>query len=204
MPGLSKETTSRALYRTVPVKRQLETQAGKVLAHQSISGMGPDWKKFELTLSPGTSDTNARLVVSFDKPGTVWLDMVSLFPAKTWKNLGLRPDLAQMMANMHPGLLRFPGGSFSEGHILADAWRWKETIGDVAQRPGSWNIWGYRSSNGLGFLDVARDMARALRSARGLKQETGQRCRPARVFSEFLVKSWPGPPWSPAKPGQPF
>lgn len=139
----------------------LETQAGKVLAHQSISGMGPDWKKFELTLSPGTSDTNARLVVSFDKPGTVWLDMVSLFPAKTWKNLGLRPDLAQMMANMHPGLLRFPGGSFSEGHILADAWRWKETIGDVAQRPGSWNIWGYRSSNGLGFLEYL-ELAEAL------------------------------------------
>ena len=140
----------------------LETQSGEVLAQKQIRGVGKDWKKFALTLSPKKSDNDARLVISADQPGTLWLDMVSLFPRDTWRNGGLlRADLAQMMADMKPGLLRFPGGSYSEGHVLAHAWRWKETIGDVAQRPGNWNIWGYRSTGGLGYheyLQLAEDL----------------------------------------------
>jgi alpha-L-arabinofuranosidase len=82
-------------------------------------------------------------------------------PEETWKGRGLRPDLAQVMADMKPGLFRFPGGSYSEGHVLAHAWRWKEHIGDVAERPGTWNIWGYRSTGALGFheyLQLAEDL----------------------------------------------
>lgn len=131
----------------------LQTQTGEILAQKTIQGIGLEWNKFDLTLAPQKTDPNARLLISANQPGTIWLDMVSLFPAVTWKNLGLRPDLARMLAKMKPGLLRFPGGSYSEGHVLADAWRWKQTIGDVAQRPGNWNIWGYRSTGGLGFLE---------------------------------------------------
>jgi alpha-L-arabinofuranosidase len=139
----------------------LETQSGEVLAQKQIKGVGKDWKKIELTLAPKKTDADVRLVISTDKPGTLWLDMVSLFPVDTWKNRGLRPDLAQMMADLKPGLLRFPGGSYSEGAVLVHAWRWKETLGDVAQRPGNWNIWGYRSTCGLGFheyLQLAEDI----------------------------------------------
>jgi alpha-L-arabinofuranosidase len=152
---------ARALDFSGELAVSLETQAGEVLARKPIKAVGKDWKKFELTLAPGKSDADARLVISADRPGTIWLDMVSLFPRDTWKNLGLRPDLAQMMADMKPGVLRFPGGSYSEGHILADAWRWKGTIGDVAQRRGTWNIWGYRSTGGLGFLEYL-ELAEAL------------------------------------------
>jgi hypothetical protein len=139
----------------------LETQSGEVLAQNQINRVDKDWKKFVLTLSPAKSDGDARLVISAEQPGTLWLDMVSLFPSDTWKSHGFRPDLARMMADMKPGLLRFPGGSYSEGNVLAHAWRWKETIGDVAQRPGNWNIWGYRSTCGLGFheyLQLAEDL----------------------------------------------
>ncbi|MGC3989747.1 MAG: alpha-L-arabinofuranosidase C-terminal domain-containing protein [Chthoniobacteraceae bacterium] len=141
----------------------LESQAGKILAAHEFTGLGTGWQKFAAELSPGATDTDARLVLSVHQPGTLWLDMVSLFPKDTYKGRpnGLRPDLVNMMAAMHPGLLRFPGGSFSEGHVLADAWHWKDTIGDVAERPGTWNIWGYRSTNGLGFheyLQLAEDL----------------------------------------------
>jgi alpha-L-arabinofuranosidase len=139
----------------------LETQAGEVLARESIDGIGATWKKFELTLAPKKSDADARLVISTTASGTLWLDQVSLMPAATWKGRELRPDLAQMMADMKPGLFRFPGGSYSEGHVLAHAWRWKEHIGDVAQRPGTWNIWGYRSTGALGYheyLQLAEDL----------------------------------------------
>jgi alpha-L-arabinofuranosidase len=139
----------------------LETQSGQTLAGGRIAGIGSDWKKFELALTPKPSDPNARLVLSVSQPGTLWVDMVSMFPADTWKGRGLRADLAQKMADIHPGLLRFPGGSYSEGVVLADAWRWKDTLGDVARRPGTWNIWGYRSTGGLGFqeyLQLAEDL----------------------------------------------
>ncbi len=144
-----------------PIGVSLETQTGEVLARQAVKPVGRDWKKIELTLVPEKSDADARLVLSMNKRGSVWFDMVSLFPVDTWRDSGLRPDLAQMMVNMKPGLFRFPGGSYSEGAVLAHAWRWKETIGDVAERPGNWNIWGYRSTGGLGFheyLQLAEDL----------------------------------------------
>jgi len=141
----------------------LESQAGEILASHQFTGIEAGWQKMGAILSPTRTDSDARLVLSVNRPGTLWLDMVSLFPQDTYKNRrnGLRPDLVKMMADMHPGLLRFPGGSFSEGHVLADAWHWKDTIGDVAERPGTWNIWGYRSTNGLGFheyLQLAEDL----------------------------------------------
>jgi alpha-L-arabinofuranosidase len=141
----------------------LERQDGSVLAQQSLGPIASQWKPCALRLVAKASDSNARLVISGNKPGTAFLDMVSLFPRETYKGRqnGLRPDLARMIEAIHPKLLRFPGGSFSEGHRLVDAWRWKETLGDVATRPGSWNIWGYRSTNGLGFheyLQLAEDM----------------------------------------------
>src|SRR5688572_25552056 len=139
----------------------LETQGGEVLAQERIDAIDSGWKIFERTLTPKRSDVDARLVISTTASGTLWLDQVSLMPEQTWKGRGLRPDLAQAMADMKPGLFRFPGGSYSEGHVLAHAWRWKEHIGDVAERPGTWNIWGYRSTGALGFheyLQLAEDL----------------------------------------------
>jgi alpha-L-arabinofuranosidase len=142
---------------------RLEKQDGTVLARQTIEGLGGVWRKIDARLTASATDSDARLVVSSNTVGTVWLDMVSLFPADTYKGRpnGFRPDLVQMMLDMHPGLLRFPGGSFSEGAVLKDAWRWKETIGDVAERGSNWNIWGYRTTNGIGFheyLQLAEDL----------------------------------------------
>lgn len=152
---------ARATNTPASLNVSLETQSGESLAQGRISGIGKDWKKYSLILTPTKQDPDARLVISVDTPGTLWIDMASLMPQETWKNRGLRTDLAQKMADMQPGLLRFPGGSYSEGAVLAHAWRWKETLGDVSQRPGNWNIWGYRSTGGLGFheyLQLAEDI----------------------------------------------
>ena len=58
-----------------------------------------------------------------------------------------------MLKDMQPAFVRFPGGCYVEGDELANAFRWKDTIGDVAKRPGHWNLWGYRSNDGLGYLE---------------------------------------------------
>lgn len=146
-----------------PLDVTLETRDGTVLAKGGVSGLGADWKKFTLALKATASDTNARLVISTTTPGVVRLDMVSLFPRDTWKGRpnGLRADLMEMIAAMKPGFVRFPGGCFVEGDTLADAARWKETIGDIAERPGHSQLWGYRSTDGLGmfeYLQMCEDL----------------------------------------------
>jgi alpha-L-arabinofuranosidase len=84
----------------------------------------------------------------------VWLETVSLFPTETWKRRpnGLRADLAARVEAIRPAFVRFPGGCYVEGNRLDNAFRWKQTLGDVATRPGHLNdIWGYHSTDGLGF-----------------------------------------------------
>jgi alpha-L-arabinofuranosidase len=134
----------------------LESSDGKtVYARATVEKLTSEWKTYRLALTSQDDDPKARLVLSATKPGTVWLDMVSLFPRKTWKNRpnGLRPELAEMLQNLHPSFARFPGGCWVEGDEMKFASRWKRTIGDISDRWTQWNIWGYYSTNGLGYLE---------------------------------------------------
>lgn len=146
-----------------PVTATLERKDGAVLASRTVRRIGGDWKKQTVTLAPRATETEARLVLSAERPGTLWLDMVSMFPRDTYKGRknGLRADLMRMIERMRPAFVRFPGGCFVEGDNIRNAFRWKDTIGDVAERPGHWNLWGYRSTDGLGFheyLQMCEDL----------------------------------------------
>jgi len=87
------------------------------------------------------------------------IDMVSLIPQDTYKGHGLRKDLMEQLEAMEPKFLRFPGGCAVEGHTMAEAWNWKDTIGDVAERKEMINIWNpsatepYMMTYGLGFYE---------------------------------------------------
>ncbi|MGA2866316.1 MAG: alpha-L-arabinofuranosidase C-terminal domain-containing protein [Verrucomicrobiota bacterium] len=147
-----------------PLTVSLESRAGKVYARKKISGLSPDWKPFKASLTPEGTDPAGRLVLSASQPATIWLDQVSLFPRKTWKGRanGLRPDLAEMLQGLRPGFVRFPGGCWVEGDTLSLAYRWKQTIGDLAERRNQYNIWQYYSTHGLGFheyLQMCEDLA---------------------------------------------
>jgi alpha-L-arabinofuranosidase len=139
----------------------LEDDRGRVLVSTNFANLGPDWKKFEANLAGTASVTNARLVVLATKTGVVDVDMVSLFPEKTFRGRhnGLRADLAQALADLKPGFFRFPGGCIVEGLDVANMYRWKDTIGDVAGRKQNWNVWQngrspeYNQTYGLGFFE---------------------------------------------------
>ena len=130
-----------------PLKVTIEKPDGAPLAVQAVDGLGAEWKKFEFTLTAGATEPEGRLVVAAEGAGPAWVDMVSLMP----KGQLFRPDLLQLLADMKPAFVRFPGGCWVEGNYLRYAYRWKKTIGDVAERPGLWNLWGYRCNDGLGF-----------------------------------------------------
>ena len=117
---------------------------------------GAEWTRVNASLTSSATDHNARLALYADAAGTAYLDMVSLFPHETYKNRpnGLRTDLAEMVAALKPAFIRFPGGCIVEGFTPESAWDWKETIGDIAGRPGRQNLWGYRASDGFGYHEM--------------------------------------------------
>ncbi len=140
-----------------PLNLSLESADGKtVFASATISKISGKWKKYEATLKTGSVQPSKenRFVLTTTKPGTVWFQNVSLFPP-TYNNRpnGARPDIMQLLGDMQPKFLRFPGGNYIEGNTIAERFNWKETIGDVSRRPGHRSPWGYWSTDGLGLLE---------------------------------------------------
>lgn len=139
-----------------------ETQ---VMAKQDIDINSKDWKKYTVTLKPSQTVAKGRLRIFLSSPNSVDLEHISLFPVDTWKGHenGLRKDLAQKLADVKPGLLRFPGGCIVEGTDLATRYQWKNTVGPVENRPLNENRWEYTfphrffpdyfQSYGLGFFE---------------------------------------------------
>ena len=115
----------------------------------------PEWVKYEAVFLPSETVTNGQLVVLLDAAGTVDLDLVSLFPQATFNNRknGLRRDLMQMLKEMKPATLRFPGGCVVEGSDFETLYHWKRTVGSLERRAINWNRWGYWQSHGLGFFE---------------------------------------------------
>jgi alpha-L-arabinofuranosidase len=140
---------------------KLLSSTGEVLASGDLSGVGNNWKYQTLELTANGGDPKGKLEISGDGHSVLFLDMISLMPDKTWKNHGLRTDLAESLDGLHPKFLRFPGGCWVEGDDFAHMNHWKNTIGNIDTRTPLWNIWGYNATQGLGFyeyLQMAEDL----------------------------------------------
>jgi alpha-L-arabinofuranosidase len=147
-----------------PILASLESPDGTRLASARVAAaVGPKWHKYSTTFTAQASDPKARLVLSFGSQGKVWLDFVSLFPKKTWKNRpnGLRVDIAEKIAALRPGFVRWPGGCFAEGITIESRPQWKKSLGRLEDREGTYSPWGYWSTDGFGyheFLQFSEDL----------------------------------------------
>ncbi|MGB8353058.1 MAG: alpha-L-arabinofuranosidase C-terminal domain-containing protein, partial [Chthoniobacteraceae bacterium] len=140
----------------LPLTARLESKDGTVLGEASLEATAfAEWKRLSATITASQTDPSARLVVLVKAAGGVQLDEISLFPQNTFHGHpnGLRPDLAQTIADLHPKFMRFPGGCLVHGDGLGNMYRWKDTIGPIEQRRGQSNIWRYHQSVGLGFFE---------------------------------------------------
>jgi len=140
-----------------PLTVSIQSEDGKtVYAQGNVQGITQNWKRFEVELQTGKVDPTirARYVLSTKTPGTVWFNLVSLFPP-TWKDRpnGLRKDLMQMLVDMKPRFLRFPGGNYLEGDTIKDRFDWKKTLGPISGRSGHPGPWHYRSTDGMGLME---------------------------------------------------
>lgn len=147
------------------LRLELYSEVGERIADATLENIAAGWQERTAVLKPRTTDAKARLHVLVEGPGELDLDMVSLFPAKTWKDRprGLRADMVQLLADLRPGFMRFPGGCIVEGIDLSNRYAWKKTIGPVAERETMLNRWNteflhrpapdYFQSFGLGFFE---------------------------------------------------
>ncbi len=143
---------------------QLVGSGGRSLAEARLSRIPRRWTRYTATLRTTATDAKARLNLTVEGAGAADVDMVSLFPQKTWRNRpgGLRADLAQMIADLKPGFIKFPGGFSTEGRDLESHYQWKSTIGDITERRlaiSPWNKFSarpmpdYYQSLGFGFFE---------------------------------------------------
>lgn len=134
---------------------RLKDKNGKTVAESQIKTGSTDWKKQEIILSAKETSAETILEITPEFTGKVALDMVSLFPQNTFKGHrnGLRADLAQTIADIHPRFVRFPGGCVTHGDGLHNIYQWKNTIGSLESRISQGNIWNYHQSMGLGYFE---------------------------------------------------
>ena len=146
------------------VKAELISSDGKVLASQTFSTAdAKGWTEYTGVLTPDATDGKAKLRLQFNQPGTVRVDYVSLFPQNTFMNRknGMRADVAQLLADLKPGFVRWPGGCIAEGATYENRVKWKNTLGDPMQRKSEWILWNYHCTWGFGyheFLQFCEDI----------------------------------------------
>ncbi|MCH5302834.1 MAG: alpha-N-arabinofuranosidase [Prevotella sp.] len=130
-------------------------RAPKLLAEAMLNVNSNGWQKYETVLTPTETSQRAVLQVLVLTPGVLDIDMVSLMPQDTYKGHGLRKDLAQVLADLQPKFMRFPGGCVVHGggDGFWNTYRWKTTIGPKEQRKQMKNTWGYHQSMGLGYYE---------------------------------------------------
>lgn len=145
----------------LPVRRlkvALLAADGRELCSREVTVGSKEWKKQSFVLVPRQGADQASLAIFPLGTGGVELDMISLFPQATFRSHknGMRADLAQVIADLHPRFVRFPGGCVAHGNGIDNIYRWKNTIGPLEARIPMKNLWGYHQSMGLGFYEYFR------------------------------------------------
>jgi alpha-N-arabinofuranosidase len=149
----------------VKLRIQLIDEKGNAIGSTTVSPSGDSWKEYTASFKATATEPKAKLNIWFEGIGVIDIDMISLFPQDTWKQRpkGLRADLVQLLADMKPGFLRFPGGCIVEGRDLASRYQWKKTVGSIEDRELLINRWNtefnhrpapdYFQTFGLGFFE---------------------------------------------------
>jgi alpha-L-arabinofuranosidase len=146
---------------------ELVNDKGESIGSTTIAttSTGDEWKKIAMSFTSSATVPKASMNIWFEGDGTLDLDMISLFPQDTWKKRpgGMRADMIQLLADMKPGFIRFPGGCIVEGFDLSQRYQWKKTLGPVEERQLIINRWNFEFAHrptpdyfqtfGLGFFE---------------------------------------------------
>ena len=126
---------------------------GKTLIASKTFKATKEWRQQKVVLTALQSADKASLVIEPLEVGSIHLDFISLFPQETFKGHpnGLRKDLAEVIADLKPRFVRFPGGCATHGQGIDNIYHWQATVGELWERQPDMNIWSYHQTRGLGF-----------------------------------------------------
>ena len=123
------------------IRVELVNSRNGIIKDEKITIDSRDWKKYTCSITPNITDPKGLMRIFLESAEGVDLDHVSLFPSDNWN--GLRADLVKDLEDLHPGIFRFPGGCIVEGTDLATRYQWKNSVGQVENRPLNENRWNY-------------------------------------------------------------
>ena len=143
------------------IRVELVDSRNTIVGRERITIDSRDWKKYTASVTPSVTEQKGLMRIFLETAEGVDLDHVSLFPSDNWH--GLRADLVKDLADLHPGIFRFPGGCIVEGTDLETRYQWKNSVGQVENRPLNENRWNYTFAHrmypnyfqtyGLGFYE---------------------------------------------------
>ncbi len=158
-------TTSPNVKAYLELVNEKDEVIGSTKLQLGVTEGGDKWAKGETSFTTTEGAAKGKFNIWFEGTGAVDLDIVSLFPSDTWKGRkgGLRADMIQLLADLKPGFMRFPGGCIVEGNDLSQRYQWKKTVGAVEERPLVVNRWNFEFAHrpapdyyqtfGLGFYE---------------------------------------------------
>lgn len=151
--------------RNIDVKKKILSVAlvdndRNIIAQTKLKVSGREWTEYKTKLAVNgacqgkvADSKGIRFAILPEGKGKVAVDLVSLKPTDTYKRHGLRKDLAELIADLHPRFVRFPGGCMLHGQGLDNIYHWKESIGPLKDRKPALNIWRYHQTRQLGFYE---------------------------------------------------
>ena len=130
----------------------------QIVAQAKLKVQGGEWNEYKTQLVitdkyKGELGKDIRFAVIPKGKDRVAVDMLSLMPQDTYKGHGLRKDLAEVIADLKPRFVRFPGGCMLHGQGLENIYHWKESVGPLKDRKPAKNIWNYHQTRKLGFFE---------------------------------------------------
>ncbi len=150
---------ARTSGKNLPVTVALtNTRLTQRYARHSVEINSPHWHKYQMKLLSTGDSHQGMLAFTARGPAKFYVTLAQMFPISrhTDKPEFFRHDIVALLSRLHPGFLRFPGGNFIEGISLADSYNWRKTVGPMIDRPGHMNFWGYRNTDGFGFMGWLR------------------------------------------------
>ena len=105
-----------------------------------------NWKKYHLLLTAKEDVKGGDFAVMLEQTGVVEFDFFSMMPKDAVCGI-FRRDLFELLKDLQPGFIRFPGGCIIEGNTLSNRYRFKETLKPVEHRRSNWNRWAVHLVN---------------------------------------------------------
>ncbi|MCQ2506195.1 MAG: alpha-L-arabinofuranosidase [Lachnospiraceae bacterium] len=104
------------------------------------------WVLYKCSFIANRDIRHAKLLVTLPFPGIAEFDFFSMLPDDAVAGI-FRRDLFELLNDLKPGFIRFPGGCIVEGATLENRYKFKDTLKPLTNRKNNWNRWAVHGND---------------------------------------------------------